>query len=260
MDKAMIKEELLNNTIQWAREAGDVLLGYFRGENLEIEAKFNDSDIVTVADKASEIVIISHIKETYPDHGILSEESGESPDNGAGYRWIIDPLDGTTNFSSGLPSFAVSIGVEYNGEMVVGVVYAPYLDELFCATKGGGAFLNGRAISPNQNNQLSKAVVATGFPVDKDRTADNNLDNVGRVLPKVRGMRRLGAAAIDLCYVAAGFLDGYWELNLHAWDVAAGELIVSEAGGRYEQFRQDRNVSVVAASQGVFDALRQLIK
>ena len=247
-------KKLVDDAIAWAREAGEVQLKYFRSSHLNIRAKFNDSDIVTVADKASEQVIINNINRTYPQHAILSEEMGGNAIE-SDYRWIIDPLDGTTNFSNGLPLFSVSIAVEYQGEVIVGVVYAPYLDEMFHAVKGGGAWLNGKPIAPSGKESLSHSVVTTGFPVDKDTTTDNNLDNVSRVLPRVRGMRRLGSAAIDLCYVAAGFLDGYWEMNLHTWDVAAGQLIVQEAGACYSHFRTDRNISVVAATPLIFETL-----
>ena len=251
-------KKLVDDAIAWAREAGEVQLKYFRSSQLNIRAKFNDSDIVTEADKASEQVIINNINRTYPQHAILSEEMGGNAIE-SDYRWIIDPLDGTTNFSNGLPLFSVSIAVEYRGEVIVGVVYAPYLDEMFHAVKGGGAWLNGKPIAPSGKESLSHSVVTTGFPVDKDITTDNNLDNVSRVLPRVRGMRRLGSAAIDLCYVAAGFLDGYWEMNLHEWDVVAGRLIVLEAGACYSHFRTDRNISVVAATPLIFETLYSLL-
>lgn len=251
-------KKLVDDAIAWVREAGEVQLKYFRSSHLNIRAKFNDSDIVTEADKASEQVIINNINRTYPQHAILSEEMGGNAIE-SDYRWIIDPLDGTTNFSNGLPLFSVSIAVEYRGEVIVGVVYAPYLDEMFHAVKGGGAWLNGKPIAPSGKESLSHSVVTTGFPVDKDITTDNNLDNVSRVLPRVRGMRRLGSAAIDLCYVAAGFLDGYWEMNLHTWDVAAGQLIVQEAGACYSHFRTDRKISVVAATPLIFETLYSLL-
>ena len=251
-------KKLVDDAIAWTREAGEVQLKYFRSSHLNIRAKFNDSDIVTEADKASEQVIINNINRTYPQHAILSEEMGGNAIE-SDYRWIIDPLDGTTNFSNGLPLFSVSIAVEYRGEVRVGVVYAPYLDEMFHAVKGGGAWLNGRPIAPSKKEHLSHSVVATGFPVDKNENTDNNLDNVSRVLPRVRGMRRLGSAAIDLCYVAAGFLDGYWEMNLHEWDVVAGRLIVLEAGACYSHFRNDRNISVVAATPLIFETLYSLL-
>ncbi|MDE5920407.1 MAG: inositol monophosphatase, partial [Paramuribaculum sp.] len=174
-------------------------------------------------------------------------------------RWVIDPLDGTTNFGSGLPVFAVSIGVEYKGETVIGIVFAPYLNEFFHAVKGQGAFLNGKPVRPSETDALGKAVVATGFPVDKGSTPDNNLDNLERIMPLVRGIRRLGSAATEICYVAAGLLDAHWELNLHPWDVSAALLIADEAGARHRFFRTDRNISVVTASPRIFPLIDPLL-
>ncbi len=253
-------DSLLLNAISWARQAGAVQLKYFRSENLQVETKLNESDIVTKADKLSEQLLIDNIHRVYPTHSILSEESGEeSHGEESEYRWIIDPLDGTTNFNAGLPLFSVSIAIEYRGETIIGVVYAPYLDEVFHAVKGQGAFLNGRPISASCNDSLEKAVISTGFPVDKKTTNDNNLTPFSKVMPEVRGIRRLGSAAVDLCYVAAGFLDGYWEINLHKWDIAAGQLIVSEAGGMVTRFRPDRNYCVVASSKALHNRLLKMI-
>ncbi len=252
-------DTLLLDAISWARQAGAVHMRYFRGNELDISAKLNDADIVTAADKAAEKLIIDNIRSKYPDHSILSEESGEMTNSHEGVRWVIDPLDGTTNFSQGLPIFSVSIGVEICGRPVVGVVYDAYLNELFHAVEGGGAFLNGEPVHCAEKTLLDRAVVSTGFPVDKGTTPDNNLDNLSRVMPRVRGLRRLGSAAMDLCYVAAGFLDGYWELNLHRWDVSAGMLIVKEAGGICTEFRHDRNISLVAASPAIHDLLLPLL-
>ena len=158
--------ELLHDCTLWAKEAGRVQLEYFRSSNLDIKTKFNDSDIVTAADKVSEEIIISNIRKKYPTHSILSEESGTSGYEND-YRWVIDPLDGTTNFSSGLPEFCVSIGIQYKNQTIIGVVFAPYLGELFYAVRGEGAFLNGKKISTGNNTDIHKAVMTTGFPVDK---------------------------------------------------------------------------------------------
>lgn len=258
MTDTISSRTLLADARQWALAAGEIQLGYFRSDRLDIRAKLNDSDVVTAADKAAERLIIDSIHAKYPTHSILSEESG-ADSHDSPYRWIIDPLDGTTNFSAGLPLFSVSIGLEYRGEMLLGVVYAPYLREMFHAVKGCGAYLNDTPIHPSSTDRLSHAVVATGFPVDKDTTPDCNLDNVARVLPLVRGMRRLGSAAIDLCYVAAGYLDAYWELNLHAWDVAAGSIIIAEAGARLTHFRHDRNLSVMASNPALHQAILPLL-
>ena len=234
-------------------------MSYFRKAGLSIQAKRNnESDIVTAADKAAEAAIINFIHNRYPTHSILSEESGEEVRE-AEYEWVIDPLDGTTNFSSGLPEFSVSIGIRHCGVTVVGVVYAPYLNELFHAVRGEGAFLNGELIHCGSRQSLDRCVVATGFPVDKDCNPDNNLDNVARILPQVRGLRRLGAAAVDISYVAAGILDAYWELNLHEWDVCAGLLIAEEAGAKYHYFRDDRNISVLVASPQILPQILPLL-
>ncbi len=165
-----------------ARAAGAIHMRYFRTSDLQIDTKTCESDVVTIADKASEAVIINEIHRLYPDHSILSEESGEE-NRGEGWRWVIDPLDGTTNFSSGLPAFAVSIGIEHNGVTQVGVVFAPYLNELFHAVRGEGAYMNGEPIHASDQTRLDRSVVSTGFPADKDRNPDNNVDNFTRLLP-----------------------------------------------------------------------------
>lgn len=252
-------DDLLLDAIDIARNAGRAIRPYFRSDRLDIHSKLNEADIVTAADKASEAIVVKSIKHLYPSHSILSEEMGAENHDGE-YRWIIDPLDGTTNFSAGIPIFAVSIGIEHDGVPVVGVVYDPVLDELFTAVKGQGAFLNGSPIHVKNNDRLDRAVVSTGFPVDKNVNPDNNLDNVARVLPLVRGMRRLGSAAMDICYVAAGFTDAYWEMNLHDWDVAAALLILDEAGGESYRFRDNRNVSVIASNKKLMPQLKELIR
>lgn len=241
------RDILLINAIAWAKEAGKIQLSYFRSDNLNITTKINESDIVTAADKASEHCIIESIHKMYPTHSILSEESGME-NLKSDYVWVIDPLDGTTNFSAGLPQFCVSIGLKYKNETIVGVVFAPYLNELYTSIRGEGSYLNGNKIYCGTKDNIHQCVVSTGFPVDKDTSPDNNLDNLEKVLPLVRGLRRMGAAAVDICSVAAGFLDGYWELNLHEWDVCAGLLIAKEAGAEYNFFRKDRNVSVLVAN------------
>ncbi len=251
--------KILDAAIDMARMAGDVQLGYFRTGHLRVDTKLNESDIVTEADRASEAVILKYLREYFPEHSVLSEESGLSGGDSE-FQWVIDPLDGTTNFRSGLPNFSVSIGVRHCGETVVGVVFAPYLRELFCAVKGEGATLNGHPIRCSAIPSLERAVLATGFPVDKNVNPDNNLDNVGRLLPKIRGLRRLGSAAIDICYTAAGFLEGYWEMNLHEWDVCAGLLIASEAGCLHSRFRPDRNVCAVVAAPQLFPLIESELR
>lgn len=251
---------MLENVIECAREAGKIAMRYFRCENkISVENKLNDSDIVTIADKASEDFIKRYISENFPDHAILSEESGEKPGS-TGYRWVVDPVDGTTNFYAGIPFWAVSIGVERDGVKEIGVVYVPALDELFYARRGRGAFLNGKPIHVGAENHLSRSVISTGFPVDKDVNPDNNMNNLEVVLPKVRDIRRLGSAATDICYVAAGFLQGYWEMNLHEWDVNAATLILEEAGGCATRFREDRGISLVCGNTPIHDQLLSLLR
>ena len=190
------------------------------------------------------------INEKYPGHGILGEESG-SHDIDSDFLWVIDPLDGTNNYSQGLPIFCVSIGIKYRGEALVGVVYVPYINEMFTAVKGRGSYFNGNRINVGEKTRLNECVLATGFPYDKDVNPDNNVNNVASLIPLIRGLRRMGAAAYDLCCVGAGFIDAYWEFNLQPWDVCAGELIVREAGGEIIPFRNDRNIGIVAGNHGL---------
>lgn len=248
----------LDEAVAMARAAGQIQLEYFRSGRLDTHTKLNDSDVVTAADKACENMIKKIIHDKYPLHGIIAEESGsENPDNE--WRWVIDPLDGTTNFSQGLPVFSVSIALEHFCKAVVGVVYAPYLGELFHAVRDGGAFLNGKQIFCSAKTRISESVVATGVPYDKLSNPDNNIREIVRMIPEVRGIRRLGSAAMDLCYVAAGFFDAYWELNINRWDVAAGMLIASEAGAILSSIREDRNYSVLASAPGIEDQIRRLL-
>jgi myo-inositol-1(or 4)-monophosphatase len=255
---------LLLRIQQWATEAGNIQLEYFRGDRLEIQCKRDDTaaDVVTAADKASETYLINQIKRCYPDHAILSEESGaiEGDKDCAEFRWIIDPLDGTTNFSNGLPLFAVSIAIERYGEPLFGVVYVPYLKEMFHAIFGCGAWLNHQPIHASAKNDLAESVVSTGFPVDKALTDDNNLADFAKIMPQVRGIRRLGSAAVDLCYVAAGYLDAYWEIDLHQWDIAAGALIAREAGAIVSPLRNDRGVSILATAPALHSKLLSQLK
>jgi len=187
-------------------------------------------DIVTEGDRQAEGIIVGMISARYPEHAILAEES-PARQGGASCRWIIDPLDGTTNYAHGYPVFCVSIALEVAGERVLGVVYNPMLDEMFVAEKGRGAFLNGRRIRVSATAAMSRSLLATGFPYDIRCSTDNNLDLFGAMAVQVQAIRRAGSAALDLAYVAAGRFDGFWELKLHPWDTAAGCLLVEEAGG-----------------------------
>lgn len=192
-------------------------------------------DIVTDVDRKSEALITGAIKKAFPSHGILAEESAEVVQDSP-YKWIIDPLDGTTNYSHGFPFFCVSIGFEESGVVTFGVVYDPMMDELYTAEKGKGASLNGRKIGVSAISDLGKSLLATGFPYDLRSSKDNNLDLFSEFSLKAQAIRRAGSAALDLCYIASGRFDGYWEKRLRPWDVAAGSLIVREAGGTITDF------------------------
>lgn len=254
----MDRNKLLECAIIMARTAGDVLLKYFRTSHLEIETKTNEFDVVTIADKASEKVIKQFIHGNFPEHGIISEESADEKSDSE-WCWIIDPLDGTTNYSQGLPNFSISIALRHWQDTIIGVVYAPYLGEIFHAVKGCGAFLNGKQINCSSKKYLDKAVLATGVPYDKMTNPDNNIREISIIALKVRGIRRLGSAALDLSYVAAGFFDGYWELNLNIWDVAAGVLLVEEAGGVTTPIRTDRKISILASNLNIRSTLYDLL-
>ena len=257
-------EEYLDFAVGMAREAGRIQLSYFRGDDLAMKTKSNVSDVVTRADRESEAFIVRSILERYHTHAILGEEGGARGDAASEWRWVVDPLDGTTNYSQGLPVFCVSIALQYRGETVVGVVYAPYLRELFTAVRGGGAWCRRGDGEPvrlhvSTKQRLDCSVVATGFPYDKSENPDNNSDNVARILPHVRDVRRMGAAAYDLSCVAAAMLDGFWELNLHEWDVCAASLLVIEAGGVVESLRADRGVSPVAGSAALVEQMKRYV-
>lgn len=257
--KKTIKPEvhdILRHAIDWAMDAGRIQRSKFRSSNLQMETKSSVHDMVTEVDKACEALLIERISSRYPDHNILGEESGEHCANpNAEWEWVVDPLDGTNNYSQGLPIFCVSIGVRYQGETVVGVVYVPFLDELFSAVRGEGASWNGRNIHVSRKTNLDECVLGSGFPYDKGTNPINNIDNASSIIPHVRGFRRMGSAAYDLCCVAAGLLDGYWELDLKPWDACAGSLIVEEAGGVIKPFRNDRHISIVAGNRTIIEQI-----
>ena len=258
-------EEFLSFAIDTAKKVSAIQLSYFRGNDLSIELKSNVYDVVTRADKESEEFIVRAITEKYPDHKILGEEGGFRGSAESDYLWVVDPLDGTTNYSQGLPVFCISIALQYKGETIVGVVYAPYLDELFAAAKGNGAYMwirggEAKRIRVSDKQTLDRSVIGTGFPYDKDINPDNNSDNVANIIPHIRDMRRMGAAVYDLCCIACGMLDGYWELALHPWDVCAGNLIVEEAGGKVYTLRQDRGISQIAGNETIVEQIKKYIK
>ena len=220
-------KEFLGAAVQIARQAGALLLPYFH-RRVAIEYK-GDADLVTEADRASEAFILERLRAYFPDHAVVAEESG-SHGAASRYRWYVDPLDGTTNFAHGFPIFAVSIALEQDGEGIVGVIYDPTRDELFEAEKGGGARLNGEPLRVSRVSRLAEALVTTGFPSRK-RHKNPNIHLYHQLNMQSHGVRRPGSAALDLAYVAAGRMDGFWEIHLAPWDLAAGKLLVAEAGG-----------------------------
>jgi len=215
-----------------AREAGALLMGYFH-RRVKVEYK-GDVDLVTEADRASEALITRRIRERWPEHNIMGEE-GTRTEQGSEYRWYVDPLDGTTNFAHAYPVFCVSLGLEHKDARVAAVVFDPTRDEMFTAQKGGGAFLNGQPIRVSAVSDLGECLVATGFPSHK-RHKNPNIFFYHQITLKTHGVRRAGSAALDLCNVASGRFDGFWEFNLNPWDTAAGVLILEEAGGRVTRF------------------------
>src|SRR5215467_9772712 len=228
-------QSLLSVAIDAARAAGDLLLQYAR-TGFRIEHK-NTIDLVTDADRAAEQCVIDCIRANYPTHQILAEERGAEDQPASRYHWIIDPLDGTTNFAHGFPFYAISIGVEYDGCGLIGVVYDATRNELFTAQAGGGARLNGAPLTVSTTERLDSALLVTGFAYDIRDTPNNNLNHFARFALKAQGLRRTGSAALDLCYVAAGRFDGFWEIKLSPWDMAAGAVIVREAGGHITDLR-----------------------
>jgi myo-inositol-1(or 4)-monophosphatase len=255
-------DSLLDFAIQTARDAGRILAERF-GRKIEISNK-SEIDLVTESDLASERVIIERIKTYYPRHSILAEESGitNPHDHESDWRWIIDPLDGTTNYAHGYPCFCVSIALEHHGKMEIGVVYDPLRDEMFAAERGQGASLNGRRINVSRTITLSSALLCTGFPYDV-RQRSEFARHFASFIMHAQGVRRDGAAALDLAYVAAGRFDGFWEEGLKPWDVAAGTLIIEEAGGRVSNYRGepfDIHTPPIMASNGlIHDEMQRVL-
>ncbi|ANU82823.1 inositol monophosphatase [Aggregatibacter actinomycetemcomitans] len=222
---------MLNIAIRAARKAGNIIAkNYERRDDIETMEK-SKNDYVTNVDKASEAAIIEVIKKSYPEHTIITEESGALEGSDNDVQWVIDPLDGTTNFVKGLPYFAVSIAIRVKGRTEVGVVYDPILNELFTAVRGEGAKLNELRLRVENKRDLNGAILATGFPFKQTKYMPMQFNMMQSLIADVADFRRAGSAALDLCYVAAGRVDGYFEYGIKAWDVAAGDLIVREAGG-----------------------------
>ncbi len=228
-----------------ALSAGAKILSY--GGKFAVEAKSRPDDLVTAADKGSEEIILKMLSRHFPDHGILAEESGKLGDQTSKYTWAIDPIDGTTNFAHNYPLFAVSIGLLIDGIPQVGVVYNPALDQLFRAARGLGATCNRVPIQVSQTQELSKSILVTGFAYDRRETKDNNYAEFCHLTHLTQGVRRSGSASVDLVSVANGSLDGYWERGLSPWDVAAGIIILEEAGGKITAY--DRSPLVLSSGR-----------
>jgi myo-inositol-1(or 4)-monophosphatase len=254
---------MIKNTLFNAIEAGAIeLKKYFNG-TFTISSKATINDLVTEADHASEKAIFKVIQQNHPDHFILSEETGSMPTQ-SNIKWIIDPIDGTINFANGIPICCVSIGVEENGEMIMGAVYNPFMNELFFAEKGKGAFLNDQPIKVSSKNDLLTSCLVTGFPYQYLDTENGPLQIFEKLIRKSIPVRRLGSAALDLCWTAAGRFDGFYEHKLQAWDSAAGFLIVQEAGGRVTDLKGEKynpyQPGIIASNGQIHDQLLNLLK
>jgi len=251
----------LNLAVKAAQSAGDILKRYY-GQSYEISIKEN-AGIVTQADKEAEAKVISIIRETYPKHSILAEESGLK-DQSSEFRWVIDPLDGTTNFAHQIPFFCVSIGLVYNQELIVAAVYDPTRNDLYTAQKNGGAYCNGQKLRVSQTEKLSNALFATGFAYQKGKTLHEQVLFLEPFIQQSHGIRRTGSAVLDFCHVAAGHFDGFFERNLQPWDVAAGILLVEEAGGATSRYDNSKATiydhEIVASNKLIHNEMISILK
>jgi myo-inositol-1(or 4)-monophosphatase len=254
---------MIRLAMEAALEAGKFLKQSV-GKIKSVETKLGqETNLVTEIDKASEALIIGMIKQHYPDHDFLAEESG-SHDQKSEYRWIIDPLDGTLNFTHDVPLYSVSIAVEKAGEIIAGVVYEPNLDEMFTAEKGKGALLNNKSIHVSTVTRLIESMIVTGFPYTIQSNPDHAIERFENMLLSAQAVRRLGSAAVDLSYVACGRFDGFWEVSLSPWDMAAGVLLIQEAGGRFTDFGGSPSTvytkQVVASNGLIHDRMLEVLK
>ncbi|MFH1479141.1 MAG: inositol monophosphatase family protein [Candidatus Omnitrophota bacterium] len=248
--------------IRTAKKAGEIHKKYFR-KDIRVRRKTKSYDLVTIVDVESEKAIVSLIKKYFPDHNILAEENIYKKTSSE-YTWVIDPLDGTNNFSHGLPIFCVSIALAKNNDVILGVVYDPIKDELFYAEKNKGAYLNGIPIKVSSVDKLNRALLVTGFYYDRGKEMIEALEAIKRFFyQKIIGLRRFGAAALDLCYVACGRVTGFWEFKLSPWDFAAGKLIVEEAGGKvtnkYGKKLELKNSFIVASNSRIHRKMLKII-
>lgn len=248
--------------VEAARSAGKLLREALGGAR-DVRYKGSPTNLVTEMDPRAEALIVGQLREAFPDHAVLGEEGGAQAGRSE-YRWLIDPLDGTTNYAHGLPIFSVSIALERAGQVELGVAYDPSRDECFVAERGAGATLNGEAIRVSETADLGASLLVTGFPNDIRTAAATNLPEYAALALRARAVRRLGSAVLDLCYVAAGRFDGYWELRLGPWDMAAGGLIVQEAGGRVTTVRGGpwrlEGPGVLATNGAIHEALLEALE
>ncbi len=254
----------LNLMIKAARAAGRSLSKDFREvENLQVSLK-GAGDFVSKADFAAEEIIREQLTEARPTYGWVGEETGVTEGDDPTRRWIVDPLDGTTNFLHGMPHWAVSIALEHKGEVVAGVVYDPTKDEMFFAEKGQGAWMNESRMRVSGRRRMSECVFATGLPFSGRADLPQTLKELARILPATSGVRRWGSASLDLAYVAAGRYDGFWERGLNLWDIAAGVVIVREAGGMIEPLRKERDIladgELICANEPIFEQFSKIIR
>ncbi|MFQ1701638.1 inositol monophosphatase family protein [Loktanella agnita] len=254
----------LNVMMKTARKAGRALLKDFgEVENLQVSTK-GPGDFVTRADRTAEETIREELMRARPSYGFLGEEGKEIAGEDPTRRWIVDPLDGTTNFLHGLPHWAVSIALEHKGQIVAGVVYDPAKDEMFYAEKGGGAWLNEGRLRVSGRHRMIESIFATGLPFGGRADLPATIQDLARLLPATAGVRRFGAAALDLAYVAAGRYDGYWERGLKAWDIAAGLVIVREAGGIAEAITPEGDIlaegTLICANEPIFETFAKVIR
>lgn len=252
----------VNIAVRAARAAGDIIVRNMdRIDRLKIATK-KTNDFVTDVDRKAEAAIIDILQQSYPEHGILAEESGAQGED-AEYQWIIDPLDGTTNFLHGFPQFAVSIALKHKNRLETGVIYDPVSQELFTAARGEGAQLNGKKIRVSGHTGIAGALLSTGFPYHDQSYLETYIETMKGLMSTAAGIRRPGSAALDLAWLAAGRTDGFWEFNLNAWDIAAGILIIREAGGIITDFQGGDNYlesgDIIAASPKVFPEMLKVI-
>jgi len=251
----LITKALMKASRSLIRDFGEI-------ENLQVSSK-GPGDFVTSADKRTEKILIEELQKAHPEYGIITEETGIINKSNTKNRWIIDPIDGTFNFMNGLPQFAISVGYEEENEIKCGVIFNPIMNEMFCAEKGNGAYLNNSRIRVSKKNKIKEALVVTGGPKEASKIKDKIFSEYINVSNNVSSVRKFGSAALDMAYVACGRFDGYWQREINYWDIAAGLIILKEAGGYVDFFEEDKNVplkkNILASNSFIHEELRGLI-